>query len=115
MPERHITQHPNVGFTLVEMSIVLVIIGLLVGGILVARGLIKAAELRATLSQVNQITAAVNTFKLRYNALPGDLTIADVTAWGFVPTTPPSLGVRSIPSSRPRPGVTSDASTYETR
>lgn len=37
------------GFTLVELAIVLVIIGLIIGGVLVGRDLIKAAELRASL------------------------------------------------------------------
>jgi prepilin-type N-terminal cleavage/methylation domain-containing protein len=60
------------GFTLIELSIVLVIIGLLVGGILVGRDLIRAAELRADISAVDKFDAAVNTFRLKYNCVPGD-------------------------------------------
>jgi len=64
------------GFTLIELSIVLVIIGLLVGGVLVGRDLIKAAEIRATVKQVEQLDAAVNTFNVKYNCLPGDCATA---------------------------------------
>lgn len=62
------------GFTLIELSIVLVIIGLIVGGVLVGQDLIKAAELRATISQFEKYNTAVNTFRLKYNGMPGDLS-----------------------------------------
>jgi prepilin-type N-terminal cleavage/methylation domain-containing protein len=42
------------GFTIIELSIVLVIIGLIVGGVLVGRDLIKAAEVLATISQIEK-------------------------------------------------------------
>lgn len=66
------------GFTLVEISMVLLVIGLVTAGILVGRNLIKASELRATVSQVEQIRTAVNTFKLKYGGLPGDLHDATI-------------------------------------
>lgn len=62
----------NTGFTLLEVSIVLVIIGLLVGGILVGRDLIEAARVRQEISQIQKIDTALNTFRLKYNAVPGD-------------------------------------------
>src|SRR6266852_226786 len=61
------------GFTLIELSIVLVIIGLIVGGILVGQDLIKAAQLRATITQLERYDATVNTFRTKFNGLPGDL------------------------------------------
>lgn len=64
------------GFTLVELAIVLVIIGLIVGGVLVGQDLIRAGEMRKQVSQINEINTAVNTFKLKYNCLPGDCTNA---------------------------------------
>ncbi len=64
------------GFTLVELSIVLVIIGLIVGGVLVGQDLVKAAQIRATVSQIEQYNAVLNTFRSKYDALPGDLTRA---------------------------------------
>lgn len=60
------------GFTLVELSIVLVIIGLIVGGVLVGRDLINAAKLRAVLIDIEKFNAAANTFRTKYNCLPGD-------------------------------------------
>jgi len=60
------------GFTLIELSIVLVIIGLLVGGVLVGRELITAAEMRKDISLFEKIDAAVNTFRGKYDCLPGD-------------------------------------------
>lgn len=64
---------PNSGFTLIELSIVLVIIGLIIGGVLVGQDLIKAAEIRATVAQVEKYNTAVNTFRSKYNGIPGDL------------------------------------------
>lgn len=61
------------GFTLVELAIVLVIIGLIVSGVLVGQDLIKAAELRATLRQHQEFQVAVNTFIGKYNGIPGDI------------------------------------------
>lgn len=71
------------GFTLIELSIVLVIIGLIVGGILVGQDLISAAEIRATVAQVEKYNAAVNTFRTKYNGIPGDLPSAQATAFGL--------------------------------
>ena len=60
------------GFTLIEMSIVLVIIGLIVGGVLVGQSLIQAAALRATVTQIERFNTAVNTFRGKFDCIPGD-------------------------------------------
>jgi prepilin-type N-terminal cleavage/methylation domain-containing protein len=73
------------GFTLVELSIVLVIIGLLIGGVLVGRDMIDSARIRSQISQIEQYKTAVNTFKNKYNGLPGDLRMAQ--NFGFSPRT----------------------------
>lgn len=64
------------GFTLVELSIVLVIIGLLIGGVLKGQELIESSRLNNVATQYNSFLAAVNTFQDKYQALPGDLATA---------------------------------------
>src|SRR5688572_15750081 len=62
----------NKGFTLVELSIVLVIIGLLIGGILAAQSMISTTKIQSFVRQIGQFDAAAGSFQARYNALPGD-------------------------------------------
>jgi len=71
------------GFTLIEMSIVLVIIGLIVGGVLVGQDLIRAAYVRATISQIEKYNMEVNTFYGKYQALPGDMNASTANMYGF--------------------------------
>lgn len=61
------------GFSLVELSIVLVILGLLVGGILAGQSLIHAAELRTVTTETQRFTTALYAFRNKYMALPGDM------------------------------------------
>jgi len=72
------------GFTLIELSIVLVVIGLIVGGIFVGLDLVHAAGLRSTVSQIEKYNAATNTFRIKFNALPGDMSPTDAAAFGFL-------------------------------
>ena len=60
------------GFTLVEIAIVLVIIGLLLGGVLKGQEMIKSAKVKSQMQQVDGISAAFNTYQDKYGALPGD-------------------------------------------
>jgi len=86
-------QKKEQGFTLIELSIVLVIIGLIIGGVLVGQDLIRAAEVRATVSQVEKYNTAVNTFRGKFNALPGDLNSIVQSTFGFAARgtgTPPT-------------------------
>lgn len=77
----------ELGFTLIELSIVLVIIGLIVGGVLVGQDLIKASEIRATVGQVEKYNSAVNTFRTKYNGFPGDMPQITSGAFGLFQLT----------------------------
>lgn len=61
-------------FTLIELSVVIVIIGLIVAGIVAGQSLVNQAKLRAFMSDINQIETAINTFRLRFDQKPGDIT-----------------------------------------
>ncbi len=61
------------GFTLVELAIVMIIIGLLIGGILKGQELIANAQVTATSAQIKAIETAMTTFRDSYNAVPGDM------------------------------------------
>ncbi len=63
-------------FTLVELSVILVVIGLVVGGIMVGRNLIESGRIRAQITQISDIETQINTFKVKYNCLPGDCSNA---------------------------------------
>jgi len=73
-------------FSLIELSIVLVILGLLTGGILAGQSLIRAAELRSVSTDINRYSTAVTTFRDKYFAIPGDMTNA-TAFWGFAAGT----------------------------
>ncbi len=60
------------GFTLVELAIVLVIIGLIIAAVLKGQELIISARLKSTISDIDAIRSATNTFRDKYGALPGD-------------------------------------------
>ncbi len=75
------------GFTLLELSIVLVIIGLIIGGITAGQELIRSAELNRLISEKDRYLVAINTFKLKYNTLPGDMDNAS-SYWPSCDGTP---------------------------
>lgn len=68
-------------FSLVELSIVLIIIGLLVAGVSGGSKLIKSAKINKLISEINQIKSNVPIFKLIYKELPGDFADAQ-SFWG---------------------------------
>ena len=77
----------NTAFTLVELSIVLVILGLLVGGVLAGQSLIRAAELRSVTTEASRYITAVLSFKDKCFALPGDMANAQ-TFWSSAAACP---------------------------
>jgi prepilin-type N-terminal cleavage/methylation domain-containing protein len=68
--------HKQKGFTLIEIAIVLVIIGLLLGGVLKGQELITSARVRNLISQQDGVKAAFFGFLDRYRAYPGDYSQA---------------------------------------
>src|SRR5262245_37896287 len=78
-PDKELATMRNLskGFTLIEIAIVLVIIGLLLGGVLKGQELITGARVRNLISQQDGIKAAFFGFQDRYRGLPGDYASAD--------------------------------------
>jgi prepilin-type N-terminal cleavage/methylation domain-containing protein len=68
------------GFTIVEISIVLVIIALIVGAVSSGTNLLSHAKLRSLITSYNSLQVAIKSFKLAYNYLPGDFPKA-TTYW----------------------------------
>ncbi len=71
------------GFTLIELSIVLVIIGLIIGGILVGKDLIEAGRIRKQITQIEALQTSVMAFKLKYDGMPGDVQARKAQQFGL--------------------------------
>ncbi len=69
------------GFTLIELAIVIVIVGLLLGGILEGRSILDAAENRRIYTDAQDYITAMGQFSQKYGSLPGDMFDAE-TIWG---------------------------------
>lgn len=80
---KHIKRNQK-GFTLVEIAIVLVIIGLLLGGVLKGQEMIEGARIKSVVRDMNGVSAAYNTYLDRFHAIPGDEATATMTARGWV-------------------------------
>lgn len=79
---KHSKKHSALNaFSLIELSIVLVILGLIIGGVLAGRELIRASELRSVSTSFDKYKTAFASFKQRYFALPGDMKNA-FDFWG---------------------------------
>jgi prepilin-type N-terminal cleavage/methylation domain-containing protein len=73
------------GFTLVELAIVLVIIGIILGGVIKGQELITSAKMKKIPGIAQEITAAINGYQDRYRYMPGDDNTA-VSRWAGVYT-----------------------------
>jgi prepilin-type N-terminal cleavage/methylation domain-containing protein len=71
----------NHGFSLLEISIVMVILALLTGGIVAGSSLVRSAEVRSILEDYQVYESALQTFREYYQSLPGDLSNA-AELWG---------------------------------
>lgn len=101
------------GFTLIEIAIVLVIIGLLLGGVLKGQELINTARVRALNNNVDGITAAWFSFQDRYRAFPGDYSQASVNLPG-APTDGDGNGLVDTDGERANVWVQLQAAGYIT-
>ena len=72
------------GFTLVEIAIVLVIIGLILGAILKGQSMIENAKIKRVVKQADEIRAAVYSYQDRYKQLPGDDNAVGVAQSGSI-------------------------------
>lgn len=77
------------GFTLIEIAIVLVIVGLLLGGILKGQELITQAKIRNVVNDFNGTSAAYYAYQDRYRAIPGD-DINAAARWTITQTPAPN-------------------------
>ena len=71
LPMRRAGRKAQSGFTLVEIAIVLVIIGLLLGGVLKGQELIENGRVKNAANDMNGLVAAYNSYLDRYRKLPG--------------------------------------------
>lgn len=72
----------NRGFTLLELSVVLTIIGLLAGGVVAGKSVMESAELNRVVQDLDKYAKAVDQFKDKYGEFPGDLSRA-TEIWGI--------------------------------
>lgn len=70
-------------FSLVELAVVLVILGLMIGSVVSGKSLIRAAQINATLAQVETIKVAARSFQEKYFHYPGDIPTADAINLGL--------------------------------
>jgi prepilin-type N-terminal cleavage/methylation domain-containing protein len=75
------------GFTLLELSIVLLVIGLIAGGITIGASMIEQAKYKRLMQQIDELHTAVGTFKTTYTAIPGDMSTA-TSMWGAAAACP---------------------------
>lgn len=76
-------QYKLQGFTLLELSIVLVIIALIISSVVITQSMIRDAQIRGVISELTRYTQAIKDFQDKYRALPGDFSGAE-TLWGTV-------------------------------
>jgi prepilin-type N-terminal cleavage/methylation domain-containing protein len=80
------------GFTLIEIAIVLVIIGLLLGGVLKGQELINSAKVKNFATDFRNIPLFIYGYQDKYKALPGDHATVTTAITGSTECTPATAG-----------------------
>lgn len=93
------TNRSHNAFSLVELSIVLVILGLLVGGVLAGQSLIRASELRSVSTDYAKYITAMQAFRDKYFTIPGDMNNAQ-SFWGVAHATAATCGTTTTSDAR---------------
>lgn len=107
------------GFTLVEIAIVLVIIGLLLGGVLKGTELIENSKVKRAVNEINGISAAYYSYVDRYQRIPGDdgPTAANLQSrggsWATITTAGNNNGVLTINNNQIWNSVTEHAAFWQ--
>ena len=99
------------GFTLVEIAIVLVIIGLLLGGVLKGQELIENAKIKNLANDIRGVTAAYYTYVDRYRAVPGDDAAASTRFTGAVNGGGNGL-ITGVYSATTAPAATAESNNF---
>jgi prepilin-type N-terminal cleavage/methylation domain-containing protein len=99
----------NQGFTLIEIAIVLVIIGLLLGGVLKGQELINSARVKSFATDFRNIPVYIYGFQDRFRALPGDDPAVETHLPGNPPAVPAATLAVAIPGSAVGDGVINGA------
>lgn len=81
------------GFTLVEIAIVLVIIGLLLGGVLKGQEMIENSKVKSIVNDMRAVQTAYNGYIDRFKVIPGDETAAVMNARGWTGAAGVAAGV----------------------
>jgi len=102
------------GFTLVEMAIVLVIIGLLLSGVLKGQELIENSRIKSAVNEVKSISAAYNGYFDRFQRLPGDdgpvtHLVARGGAWSSASVAGDNNGLLTVSMSQTFTGAAENA------
>ena len=93
MQHKHINTRCS-GLSLLELSVVILIIGLIMGGILIGTSLVRASELNSVISDRQKYISAMNSFQVKFAGLPGDITNA-TKYWGENCTATPATGTET--------------------
>lgn len=72
----------NSGFTLTELSVIIILTGMIVIGLVGGKSLVRGLKIKSIITQTNSFISSIDTFKLKYKGIPGDLEDA-FNYWGF--------------------------------